>query len=102
MNLFPILCPSVVLNSEFTTEPCSGSKCSWWKRSCIAQATVLKEYGKHETVPPVVPCPVQFQCRWYLDAQKVGQTCSVQRLGMICEHQGGEWNTFEMACSDEW
>lgn len=52
-------------------------------------------------VPP--PCPLADSCRWNIDAIAAGKpACGVRMLGLICEHQGGEWNTFEMAPFEEW
>jgi hypothetical protein len=39
---------------------------------------------------------------WNLTAVARGDVgCVVRRLGMLCEHQGGEWNTFQMAEPDD-
>jgi hypothetical protein len=101
---FTILCPSIENEvGHFGTEPCNSTACSWWKKGCTAEGTVLKIYGAHIQPLPASPCPIQSQCRWFLEATRRGHiSCGVQQLGMICEHQGGEWNTFEMAPPDEW
>ena len=97
-----IQCPSVSESFELAHEPCSGAACSWWENGCSARRTVESEYLQHETT--LAPeCPLAPRCRWHLDALAGGQVgCVVRRLGMLCEHQGGEWNTFEMAPASEW
>lgn len=50
-------------------------------------------------------CPSAAQCRWNIDALKRGEPgCFVRRLGVLCEHQGGElavFNTFMGADVDD-
>jgi hypothetical protein len=51
----------------------------------------------------VKPCALAERCRWHVDAVSRGlDHCVVRRLGEICEHQGGQWNTFDMAPPEEW
>lgn len=95
-------CPSVGDESLFEHTDCSGKACSWWKNGCSARVETEEAYLVHETV--LAPeCPLALRCRWHTDAVAEGKTgCVVRRLGMLCEHQGGEWNTFQMAPPDEW
>lgn len=43
------------------------------------------------------PCALEKTCTWNVDAIERGEPgCVVRRLGLLCEHQGGEWNTWDM------
>lgn len=97
-----IQCPSVCEGATFTREPCRMSACSWWKDGCTAQETERKRYAVVPPQPPAPPCPIAAQCRWHLDAAKNGLLCLPRSVGTLCEHVGGEWNTFDMADPSEW
>jgi hypothetical protein len=101
----PIVCPSVGTLTEFFTEPCKRGACFGWVDGGCGEAAHLRDvYQKHldkDPLPP--PCPIKDTCRWHLDAVARGENaCPPRRLGMLCEHQGGEWNTFQMAEPEEW
>jgi hypothetical protein len=100
------LCPSVQKVMELTTEPCTMGACTWWKGNrCTARKETFEDAAKLLAKPVIVipPCPIASDCRWNQDAVKEGKrACEVRLLGMLCEHQGGEWNTFDMAPFDEW
>lgn len=101
--MIKVFCPSVSNGaSEFTTEPCQRSACRWWKNGCTAQELERKRYAKVPAQSPAPPCPKADGCRWHLDALKRGKLCLPRQLGMLCEHAGGEWNTFDMAEPEDW
>lgn len=102
MTSAKIFCPSVSNGARFMTEPCQRSKCQWWRNGCRAQETERKRYAVVPPQPPAPPCPKAAACRWALDAAKKGLLCLPRSLGMLCEHAGGEWNTFDMADPSEW
>lgn len=98
-----VFCPSVADGTTFTTEPCQREACIWWKNGgCSAQKTERKRYAIVPPQPTAPPCPKAKACRWHLDAQKLGKPCLPRSLGMLCEHAGGEWNTFDMADPKDW
>lgn len=84
---------------RLVSEPCTRAACTWWKDGdCTAQRTVVEEYGRFMDVDPVAAqCPKAEACTWHRHGP-----CAVRRLGMLCEHVGGEWNTFQMAPASEW
>jgi hypothetical protein len=96
-------CPSVSDGAaRFTRAVCEEKACLWWQRGCSAQEIERKRYS---IVPPqslAPPCPKAAACRWHSDAAKLGLPCLPRQLGMLCEHVGGEWNTFDMAEPEEW
>lgn len=87
-----IQCPSVAIGvSVFTHEPCSSRACTWWDRvsdRCEAADTV--PVGKLRRRKP---CTLAAHCRWALQG---GGICPPMKLGEICEHQGGTFNTFDL------
>ena len=88
----------------FHMEPCTGAKCSWWEQGgCTAGTNVSNDYRRwFKPDSEVPPCPVAAQCMWNVQALKRGEpACGVRRLGLLCEHQGGIWNTFDMAPPDD-
>jgi hypothetical protein len=97
-------CPSVGGLDVFYHEGCT--KCQvWWKSgACSAQQATAEVYSAHldrHGAPP--PCALSDRCRWHLDAVRASSgVCVVRRLGEVCEHQGGIWNTFDVAPPDEW
>lgn len=98
-----IQCPSVgAASTQLEHEDCSGSECPWWEGGCTARTQTEADYLIHETTL-AQECPLATRCRWHIEAMREGHVgCVVRRLGMLCEHQGGEWNTFQMADPDEW
>lgn len=100
-------CPSVSTGaSVFTFERCTGSKCFGWRNGrCGERVDHFYDASKLLAKPvKVLPaCALAETCRWNVDAKKEGKPgCEVRLLGMVCEHQGGEWNTFDMAPFEEW
>jgi hypothetical protein len=105
----PLLCAS---NSDgvssFYIEPCAGRACHEYDRkreACRAgteTAEIFSRWFTKERDAALPTCPAAEQCAWNVAALKIGTPgCVPRRLGMICEHQGGEWNTFEMADPDD-
>lgn len=65
----------------------------------------MNRYAPHVALRPSdLACPKADACRWNQDAIAAGvKQCLPGRLGMLCEHVGGEWNnTFDMAEPSEW
>ena len=83
-----VQCPSVSIGvSTFVHEPCVEKRCSWWDGRCTAAVTIpvgdlLRK--RH--------CRLATRCRWMLQA--LDGVCPPMKLGEICEHQGGTFNTF--------
>jgi hypothetical protein len=106
MRRLPILqCPSVGDHLRFYSEPCTRGACSNWREGqCTAVTETEEAYSVvMDQYPDPGECPMASQCRWHVQAVENGQTkCLVRRLGELCEHQGGEWNTFAMAPAEEW
>lgn len=112
-----VQCPSVshpagfddkgLRHQGFSHEACGFGTCHWYDKQaliCGARTAVQDNYREHLDKDPVPPdCPLASQCHWHLDAIAVGeQACPPRRLGLLCEHQGGEWNTFDMADPEDW
>lgn len=108
----PIVCPSVDdpakdLEERFTYEACGHKKCVFWKGRCEAEIELAEEYAEHTSrrqqkglEMPV--CDLAPRCRWHVQSLKEGRAgCVPRQLGMLCQHQGGEWMTFDMAPADE-
>ena len=98
-----IQCPSVGAVSSFTHSDCNGSRCEWWEHGkCGARILTERQFAeKMKALPP--PCGLASSCRWDIEALAEGRAaCAVRLMGMICEHQGGEWNTFNMADPMDW
>lgn len=91
----PVLCPSVGDLVHMETRPCTAQACDWWKDGCTAQDSVrvaFAEYAVKQSVATKVPvCPLEKTCRWALDA---GGACAPKSFGTLCQHQGGEYNTW--------
>jgi hypothetical protein len=99
-----IQCPSVgSATDELEHVDCSGNACTWWKNGgCSARVETEEVFLVKET-KLAAECPLASRCRWHIDAVAEGKVgCVIRRLGMLCEHQGGEWNTFQMAPPEEW
>ncbi len=108
----PILCPSndgpppgdPNGDRTFHTSGCKPT-CTFWKKGCQAGLESTEMYQQWYTTKRdenMPACPIASTCRWNIDAVKRGEAgCLVRRLGLICEHQGGEWNTFQMAEPDD-
>lgn len=100
-----IFCPSSQKPGSFelVKEPCTNVQCVWWKTGCSASLEVQEQYSQFLDRDPMPNCPDQEDCRWHQDAVKRGDPgCTVRRLGMVCEHAGGEWNTFEIGLPEDW
>lgn len=110
----PVICPSNLGGDDgFTlyTTPCEGRSCIWWGRQstgqigCTAGEREAKPYKQWFTTirdANLPACPAAKHCRWNTDAVNRGEPgCAPRRLGLICEHQGGVWNTFDMADFDD-
>lgn len=83
----------------FHTEPCTGKSCHWFQDgSCSAGTQLTDDYRRWFKPDDQIPaCPIADRCMWNVEALARGEpACGVRRLGLICEHQGGEWNTWEM------
>ena len=109
------LCASLTSATDLrslTTEPCSGSRCTWFAAgSCGAVAETAEAFEKRylPSGTQLPTCPIADQCRWNHDALKAGQrACPPRSLGLLCEHQANNenrniaiWNTFDMADPDD-
>lgn len=92
-------------NLQLTHEPCTHKACVFWKQDrCSAAIDTEEAYAAVlDRDPDPGDCSLAPSCRWHVQAVNNGQTkCVVRRLGMLCEHQGGDWNTFGMASPEEW
>ena len=84
-----IQCPSVGSVVELTHEPCIRAACSWWRGRCTADDTIpVGRLTRRKR------CALAKRCRWSLQA--AGGICPPMKLGEICEHQGGTFNTFAL------
>ena len=98
MKRLPIMCPSNLgsWDDGLYAEPCTTRTCMWWDGSCSAARQVEADLApkRDRRRPPA--CALADRCRWHLDAVRRGlSTCVPRRLGLLCQHQGGTWNTFE-------
>ncbi len=104
----PLLCPSNAGGGKgFHMKPCEEAPCAWWAEgACSASLDLEKDY-EHRMLPlrtdrTMPPCKRTEQCRWHIEAVNRGHmACPPRRLGEVCEHQGGEWNTFDMMPADD-
>ncbi len=82
-------CPSVSVGSfGLQHEPCERAACSWWSdHHCSAAETI--PIGR---LTKKLRCELAPRCRWM--AQAKDGLCPPMRLGEVCEHQGGTFNTF--------
>lgn len=87
----------------FRHEDCTGSRCAWWENNkCGARTLTEAQFAEHMKEEPPA-CELAPKCRWNVEALAEGRVaCAVRLMGMLCEHQGGEWNTFAMADPEEW
>lgn len=85
-----VQCPSVGSAMAMTHEPCVRAACTWWEGAadrCSAADTIpVGRLRRRRT------CDLASTCRWML--QSADGLCPPMRLGEICEHQGGTFNTF--------
>lgn len=106
MKRLPVIqCPSLEDDMVFKHENCTQKACALWDDGrCTAADDTQEAYAALlDRFPDPGACPLAERCRWHLQAVEQGDSkCLVRRLGELCEHQGGEWNTFEMAPPDEW
>jgi hypothetical protein len=84
----PIQCPSVSDGATFFHEPCTSGACHWWGGRCTARDTVPLGRLKKK-----LSCPLATKCRWGLEAPD--GLCPPMTYGTLCEHQGGDFNTFD-------
>lgn len=82
-----VQCPSVGSASMFTHEPCARAACTWWDDRCTAADTIPVGRLRRRK-----RCGLAKECRWALQASD--GVCPPMKLGEICEHQGGTFNTF--------
>lgn len=107
MKKLPLLCASNEGGYDeqdqplgFHTTPCTGKKCTWFEKGACSAGTKLSDEYRRWFKPDseIPPCPIAERCTWNVEAVARNEpACGVRRLGMICEHQGGEWNTWQMA-----
>jgi hypothetical protein len=108
MRRLVLLCPSVEDFSRrqpFTTAPCEESRCTFWACGCTAGLEIAELYAVHLDKHPLPDCHKARPnvCRWHSDAMnRKDPGCPVRRLGMVCAHAGGEWETFQMVPPEEW
>jgi|SRR5271166_338663 len=93
---------------SFYTEPCTRSACHSFDKTtktCKAGTETAEVFEKWFTTArdkSLPECPISRQCMWDLTARARGEVgCVVRRLNMLCEHQGGDWNTWDMADPDD-
>jgi len=108
VHKLPVLCASILASFEqgLQTGPCEGKTCVFWQSAsgeCGAGTGMADDYRRWFKPDSEIPsCPIADRCRWNIGAVNRGEpACGVRRLGMLCEHQGGDWNTFEMASPDD-
>lgn len=82
-------CPSVqVPGVGLVHEKCEGGSCTWWEKKCTAVDTIplgnLTKKLRYKLAP---------QCRWA--RQSKDGVCPPMTHGTLCEHQGGDFNTFD-------
>jgi hypothetical protein len=104
----PLVCASNGDYSTFYTEPCQRAACHYWskeQRACTAGQGTAEVFSRWFTPARDVAlpaCPIEPTCAWNVAAVQAGDPgCVVRRLGMLCEHQGGDWNTFDVAEPDD-
>lgn len=86
-------CPSVVVGaSVFTHENCQTKGCPWWQKRCTAADTIpVAELMRNRPRKRRLACALAPRCRWMLQA--LDGLCPPMKMGEICEHQGGTYNT---------
>jgi hypothetical protein len=92
--------------NSFYTEPCSRGRCYAYENGACTAGTETAEVFEKWFTPTrdanLPSCPISKSCMWDITAVTRGEVgCVVRRLGMLCEHQGGEWNTWQMAEPDD-
>jgi hypothetical protein len=85
-----IQCPSVGGVTQLTHEPCTQCH-AWWGK-------LAKRCTAPETIPvgnltKKIHCPLARVCRWAI--QSPDGVCVPMTYGTLCEHQGGDFNTFD-------
>lgn len=88
----PVLCPSVGDLVHMETRPCTAQACDWWKDGCTAQDSVRVAFAEYAVKDVGPPCPLEKTCRWAIDAGD--KPCAPRSFGTLCQHQGGEYNTW--------
>jgi len=95
----PLLCAS----NEDTKRGFHASGCRG--RACDAGHELAEMHAGNFTPArdaALPACPIADRCAWDVGARDRGEPgCTVRRLGMLCEHQGGEWSTWMMADPDD-
>lgn len=86
-------CPSVVDGvSVFLHEDCETTTCAWWAKRCTAADTIpVSELMRGRLRKKRLACALAPRCRWM--QQAVDGLCPPMKMGEICEHQGGTFNT---------
>jgi len=86
-------CPSVMDGSViFTHEDCQPATCTWWRKRCTAADTVpVVALMRGRLRKKRLVCALASRCRWM--AQATDGLCPPMKMGEICEHQGGTYNT---------
>lgn len=83
-----VQCPSVESSGVLTHEPCTRDACTWWKKRCTAVDTVPLGLKSKR-----LECSLSKSCRW--SKQSTNGICPPMTHGTLCEHQGGDFNTFD-------
>lgn len=83
-----VQCPSVEIPEVgFVHEPCTMRQCVWWEDRCTAADTIpVGNLTRRKR------CALAKSCRWM--QQATDGLCPPMKLGEVCEHQGGTYNTF--------
>lgn len=86
-------CPSVVEGaSRFVHENCQTAACHWWAKRCTAADTIpVAELMRGRPRKKQLFCALASRCRWMVQA--VDGLCPPMKMGEVCEHQGGTYNT---------
>lgn len=86
-------CPSVMEGAAiFTHEDCQPRVCTWWAKRCTAADTIpVAELMRGRPRKRKLNCALAPRCRWMLQA--TDGLCPPMKMGEICEHQGGTYNT---------
>jgi hypothetical protein len=86
-------CPSVVEGAGvFTHEDCQTTQCYWWEKRCTAVDTIPVATLMHNRQRKKrLDCALASHCRWML--QSIDGLCPPMKMGEVCEHQGGTYNT---------
>jgi hypothetical protein len=109
----PLLCPSnhdphLPYGQQFHHEKCTRKACFYWKNNQCSAGNELMDWHEEEgnfanrTNKKLPNCPISSVCTWNVSAVARGEPgCVVRRLGLLCEHQGGDWATWEVALPDD-